>query len=394
MAEWALAAELPLVILIDEIDALQDQVLISVLRQLRAGFNNRPTAFPSSVALIGLRDVRDYKVKSGGSPHLNTPSPFNIAVGSFTLPNFTDAEVETLLQQHTSESGQFFSQPALDRIYGLSLGQPWLVNALAKLCVEELVTDRTQPIEFEEVNSAKELLIQRRQTHLGQLTDKLREERVRRVIEPILAGDTLEAVPPDDLDYTVDLGLTRRLQGGGMAIANPIYGEVIPRVLAASTQASLPTIQPTWLNADGSLNPHRLLDAFLDFWRQHGQPLLQSAPYHEIAPHLVMMAFLHRVVNGHGRIEREYAIGSRRLDLCVIYGDVWQAIELKVWRDGDPNPRPQGLQQLDLYLSGLGLASGWLVIFDQRSGLPAISQRTHTEAAITPDGRRVTVIRA
>jgi hypothetical protein len=87
-----------------------------------------------------------------------------------------------------------------------------------------------------------------------------------------------------------------------------------------------------------------------------------------------MMAFLHRVVNGPGapraRIEREYAIGSRRLDLCVIYGDVWQAIELKVWCDGDPDPLTQGLVQLDLYLSGLGLTSGWLVIFDQRSGLP------------------------
>ena len=67
LTEWALAAPRPLTILIDEIDALQDNVLISVLRQLRSGFNQRPTAFPSSVALVGLRDVRDYRVKSGGS---------------------------------------------------------------------------------------------------------------------------------------------------------------------------------------------------------------------------------------------------------------------------------------------------------------------------------------
>jgi len=165
-------------------------------------------------------------------------------------------------------------------------------------------------------------------------------------------------------------------------------------VLAGSAQDSLPTLQPTWLNADGSLNPTRLLDAFLDFWRQHGQPLLQSAPYHEIAPHLVLMAFLHRVVNGNGRIEREYAIGSRRLDLALFYGATQLAMELKVWRDGDPDPLTQGLGQLDLYLSGLGLATGWLVIFDQRRGLPPISQRTTTETATTPDGRQVTVIRA
>jgi len=394
LGEWALNAPLPLVVFIDEIDALQDNVLISVLRQLRDGFNLRPTAFPSSVALIGLRDVRDYKVKSGGSPYLNTPSPFNIAVRSYTMRNFTAEEVGMLLGQHTQETGQVFAEPTIKRVFELTQGQPWLVNALVKVCVEELVQEVTNPIEVAHINTAKETLIQRHQTHLGQLTDKLREERVRSVIEPILAGGILDDVPPDDRDYVIDLGLVRRTNGGTLAIANPIYGEVIPRVLAGGAQDSLPVIHPTWLNPDGSLNPEHLLATFLDFWRQHGQPLLQSAPYHEIAPHLVLMAFLHRVVNGNGRIEREYAIGSRRLDLCLFYGDARLAMELKVWRDGDPDPLIQGLGQLDKYLSGLGLATGWLVIFDQRSGQPDIGQRTATETATTPIGRVVTVIRA
>ncbi|MCB0110626.1 MAG: ATP-binding protein, partial [Caldilineaceae bacterium] len=217
LTEWSLEAQRPLVIFIDEIDALQDNVLISVLRQLRAGFPQRPTAFPSSVALIGLRDVRDYKVKSGGSPYLNTPSPFNIAVRSFTLRNFTGEEIRTLLAQHTAETGQPFTEAAQERIVDLTLGQPWLVNALAKVCVEELVEDLTMPIEVDHVNEAKERLIQRRLTHLDQLTDKLREERVRHVIEPILAGQVLDAIPLDDRDYVTDLGLVRRLQVGGLA---------------------------------------------------------------------------------------------------------------------------------------------------------------------------------
>ncbi|MCB0063204.1 MAG: hypothetical protein KDE19_13870 [Caldilineaceae bacterium] len=394
LSEWAHDASLPLAIFIDEIDALQDQVLISVLRQLRSGFPQRPSAFPSSVALIGLRDVRDYKVKSGGSPYLNTPSPFNISVRSFTLRNFTGEEVRELLEQHTDETGQAFTQAAVARIADLTQGQPWLVNALAKVCVEELVEDVTIPVAVDHVNAAKELLIQRRQTHLHQLADKLREQRVRHVIEPILAGGVIDDISPDDLDYALDLGLIRRINGGTVTIANPIYGEVIPRVLATTTQASLPLLHPAWLNPDGTLNADQLLDAFLDFWRQHGQPLLRSAPYHEIAPHLVMMAFLHRVVNGNGRIEREYAIGSRRLDLCLFYGDTRLAMELKVWRDGDADPLTKGLSQLDIYLDGLGLATGWLVIFDQRSGLPDISQRTTTEVATAPSGRVVTVIRA
>lgn len=390
LGEWALHAPLPLVIFIDEIDALQDQVLISILRQLRDGFQRRPTAFPSSVALIGLRDVS----KSGGSPYLNTPSPFNISVRSFTLRNFTAAEVQLLLGQHTAATGQGFTEAAAARMFELTQGQPWLVNALAKVCVEELVEEVTTPVDREAVNAAKEILIQRRQTHLHQLADKLREERVRRVIEPILAGSVLDNVPPDDLDYVLDLGLVKRINGGTVTIANPIYGEVIPRVLATTTQATLPAVHPTWLNRNGTLNADQLLAAFLAFWRQHGQPLLRSAPYHEIAPHIVLMAFLHRVVNGNGRIEREYAIGSRRMDLCLFYGDTRLALELKVWRDGEHDPLDQGLVQLDRYLDGLGLPTGWLVIFDQRSGLPEISQRTTSITTTTPTDRAVTVIRA
>ncbi|MEM7032556.1 MAG: ATP-binding protein [Chloroflexota bacterium] len=393
LGEWALEAPLPLVVLIDEIDALQDHVLISVLRQLRDGFYQRPKAFPSSIALIGLRDVRDYKVKSGGSPHLNSPSPFNVAVRSITLRNFNPDEVGELLNQHHTETGQVFTLPAQERIFHLTQGQPWLVNALAKVCTEELLEDVTRPIEVSHIDEAKEILIQRRQTHLDQLTDKLQEERVRKVIEPILSGGTLDNVPVDHREYVIDLGLAKRIDRSSMTVANPIYSEVIPRVLASGAQDSLPRLQPTWLNSDGSLNPDKLLEVFLTFWRQHGQPLLKSAPYHEIAPHLVMMAFLHRVVNGGGSIEREYAIGSRRIDLCLTYDNVKMAMELKVWREGQKDPVTQGLSQLDRYLDGLGLATGWLVIFDQRSGLPEISERTTTDLATTPTGKQVTVIR-
>jgi hypothetical protein len=391
---WAKNAPRPLVVFLDEMDALENNVLISALRQLRSGYPLRGHSFPTSLAVIGLRDVRDYKVMSGGSPHLGTPSPFNIAVRSLTLRNFTEAEVRELLSQHTAETGQVFTEEALRLVFDLTQGQPWLVNALAKVAVEELVKDMACPILPEHIEQAKEILIERRQTHLHQLTDKLREERVRRVIAPMLAGGTLDDVPEDDRQYVVDLGLVRRDPDAGLVIANPIYREVIPRALAGGPQDTLPRIQPTWVNADGSLNTDRLLESFLDFWRQHGEPLLKSAPYHEIAPHLVMMAYLQRVANGGGILEREYAIGTDRMDLYLRYGQARLGIELKVWRDRRGDPLKRGLAQLDEYLGGLGLDSGWLVIFDHRKGAPPISERTTTEKAVTPSGRDIVVIRA
>lgn len=109
LQSWAQAAPQPLVVLIDEIDILQDEVLISVLRQLRTGYPDRPQGFPQSLALIGVRDVRDYKVASGGSRRLNTASPFNIKVKSLTLRNFTQGEIQSLCEQHTADTGQVFT---------------------------------------------------------------------------------------------------------------------------------------------------------------------------------------------------------------------------------------------------------------------------------------------
>ncbi len=391
---WTMASPRPLVLFLDEIDALENGALISALRQLRNGYRNRPQGFPWSLALIGMRDVRDYKVASGGSERLTTASPFNIKLESLTLRDFTAEEVATLYRQHTAEAGQIFTDEACALAFELTQGQPWLVNALARQAVEFIAPDPKTPITVEIIKQAKERLIERQDTHLDSLVERLREPRVRNIIEPILAGSSdVTALPPDDVRFVEDLGLVRRTDKGGLVIANPIYREVIPYMLSYVTRAFLPQIQPTWLRADGTLDPDKLLEAFLKFWRQHGQPLLKSVHYHEIAPHIVLMAFLHRVVNGGGTLEREYAIGTRRMDVCLRYGQTTLAMELKVWRDGERDPLNEGLEQLDDYLSGLGLDTGWLVIFDQRSGLPDISERTTAEKARTIGGREVTVVR-
>ncbi|MCF7980056.1 MAG: AAA-like domain-containing protein [Chromatiaceae bacterium] len=397
LSRWCARLEAPLVLLLDEVDALVGDTLISLLRQLRAGYTKRPNAFPSSLVLCGVRDLRDYRIHSSAQQAVITGgSAFNIKAESLRLGDFGEAETRTLLQEHTQETGQVFTPEALQQVWTLTQGQPWLVNALAyQACFRSPEgRDRPRPIDAAMIDAAKEHLILNRVTHLDQLADKLREERVRRIIEPMLAGESLEQLPLSDLEYLTDLGLLRQRNGGGIEIANPIYREVLPRTLALVPQASLPQISPTWLDEQGQLDPEQLLAAFLDFWRQHGEPLLKSAPYHEIAPHLVLMAFLHRVVNGGGTLEREYAIGAGRMDLCLRYGAVTLGIELKVWRDGRPDPLSRGLEQLDGYLAGLGLDGGWLVLFDRRSAQPPIEERTRVDEALSPGGRRIQVIRA
>lgn len=391
---WAQNSPRPLVIFIDEIDALQDLALISILRQLRDGYPNRPKGFPQSVGLIGLRDVRDYKVAAGGSDRLNTSSPFNIKVESLTLRNFNPQEVVELCSQHTEDTGQVFTPESWQRIYDLTQGQPWLVNAIARQMTEFIAEDPAITLTIEHVEQAKEIIIQRQDTHLDSLAERLRENRVKAIIEPILAGQELPESSNDDRQYLVDLGLLKRDPAGGLVIANPIYREVLPRVLAQGPQDSLPIISPSWLTPSGELNTQALLKAFLEFWLQHGEPLLKSASYPEIAPHLVLMAFLHRVINGGGTLEREYAIGRDRMDLCLRYGEVILGIELKVWRNRKVDPITKGLEQLDGYLARLGQDYGWLVIFDRRDNALELEERLKTEIHTTLMGRKITVIRA
>jgi hypothetical protein len=106
------------------------------------------------------------------------------------------------------------------------------------------------------------------------------------------------------------------------------------------------------------------------------------------------MSFLHRVVNGGGTLEREYAIGKGRMDLCLKYKKVTLGIEVKTWADKVKDPEEKGLDQLETYLARIKADYGWLCIFDRRKNAPPFIDRLQTKNATTLKGRNVTIIRA
>ena len=112
LSNWCLANPVPLVLLVDEIDSLVGDTLLSVLRQLRAGYEQRPEAFPQSVVLCGVRDIRDYRIRSSAGEVIAGGSPFNVAAKSLRMGDFTEAETRALMAQHTEETGQRFSEAA------------------------------------------------------------------------------------------------------------------------------------------------------------------------------------------------------------------------------------------------------------------------------------------
>ena len=374
LTRWCQTLAKPLVLLLDEVDALVGDTLISLLRQLRAGYPTRPHSFPQSLLLCGVRDLQDYRIQASGEKSAITGgSAFNIKAKSLRLGDFNQAEVELLLEEHTAETGQRFTPEARSLVWELTNGQPWLVNALAYETTWEMKAgrDRSQPITAERIQEAKEALILRRVTHLDQLAYQLGQARVRRVVEALLVGDREpSALPPDDISYVYDLGLIKT--EGQLTIANPIYREVIPRELIYSTQLTISEQSAWYLSADGRLDLSKLLAAFQQFFREHSESWLERFDYREAGPQLLLQAFLQRIVNGGGRVDREYGLGRRRTDLLVVWnfpGGVQRAvIEIKLLYGTLPQTVADGLAQTWAYADGCGAEEAHLVIFDRTPG--------------------------
>ena len=372
----------PIVVFFDEADCLAGAVLISFLRQLRDGYVNRKMMpFPKSIALVGMLDVRDYKaqIRPDGSS-LGEISPFNIIAEDMLIPNFTESDIADLYAQHTASTGQKFADGVVADVWKLTRGQPWLVNAIANDCVAKIHRYRyDETITVEDVEAAKEAIIRRRDTHVDSLMERMREPRVRRIVEPLISGDRSELTYNDeDYRYITDLGLLR-VDRGALVPANPMYAEIIGRYLSRGEQdAMIRSVPETpWVKEDG-LDMPGLMAAFQQFWRENSGADRDIMGYRESVPHLVLMAFLQRVTNGisperseHceamslegcGHINREMAVGTGRLDLCVEFRGARYAIEVKTSANFQGE---KSYVQCAKYLDSLGLSEGWMPIFEK-----------------------------
>jgi len=189
-----------------------------------------------------------------------------------------------------------------------------------------------------------------------------------------------DLIPTDDISYVRDLGLIQT--EGQLSIANPIYQEVIPRELTYSTQLTI-AHQPAWyIRADGRLDMPKLLSAFQQFFREHSEHWVERFDYKEAGPQLLMQAFLQRIVNAGGRVEREYGLGRMRTDLLVLWpyrsteaherpDEVQRSvIELKILYRSLERTLEEGLEQTWEYMDRCGADEGYLVIFDREEDKP------------------------
>ncbi|MDP2419384.1 MAG: ATP-binding protein [Hydrogenophaga sp.] len=382
LEQWSRSSPRPIVLLLDEVDALVGDTLISLLRQIRAGYAQRPSAFPQTIILSGVRDVRDYRMHTAHHEIITGGSAFNIKAKSLRLGNLSREETTALWLQHEAETCQRFDPAIWPELWTDTEGQPWLVNALGHECTweDKSARDRSTPITLEHYKAARERLIYSRTTHLDALSDKLREPRVNRIMAAMLSGEaTTEHFPEDDLQYIEDLGLIRLRPE--LTIANRIYREVLPREITFPIQAVLHYTQSWYVTHQRQLDMPKLLAAFQQFFREHSDAWIDGFSFKEAGPQLLMQAFLQRIVNGGGRINREYGLGRKRTDLFIewpideaqgYFGPVQRVVlELKLWKKGSLDAvLAVGLPQTVDYARRCGADEAHLIVFDRRPDSP------------------------
>lgn len=235
---------------------------------------------------------------------------------------------------------------------------------------------------------AREELIQRRDTHLDSLIDKLREPVVKDVAEAIIGGEVMVSDRLNDaIAYVQDLGLITRKSPA--KFANPIYAEIIPRVLNYGWELSFnqDLVDQQWYVKKGRLDMDALLSAFQKF-RRNSEAWLERFDFREVGRQLLLMAFLQRIIKAGGTIEREMAVGNGRCDLLVEFGPDRFLIELKLRRD--QYSEEEGLEQIARYLDRLSMDHGYFILFEIDPEIPWEKRIYRKE--VEQDGKKISLI--
>jgi len=385
MRDWAeLVAPRKLIVLFDEVDVMVGETLVSFLHQLRTGDSSHAIGvFPVSIALVSRRAMQDCIADAKYARPMNLAGPFNVKQDAASISNFTKENVVELFAQRTADTGQQIAPDALEYVWEQSAGQPWLVNSFFKRATMRVLDEKDySTVTVEHLREARKQIIEARETHLDALGKRLQDPRVKRVVQCVLTGDKTDPLgdQDDDVEYVRDLGLIKKSPVMGYEIANPLYEEVLTRYLNSRYYNTTPPPQTfRWKHPDGSLDMDSLLREFQKFWRRNSEIWEVRADYPEAFPHLLLQAFLQRLTNGGGRIERESASGTGRMDLLIEYEGKQNIIEIKILHDYDTpaGVREEGVEQVLKYRDRIARnAPCYLVVFNRRSDVKIIPWET------------------
>lgn len=358
-----------LVVLIDEIDAVPETVVIGFLAGLREMYLERDRKpAPHRVGLAGVHDAKNLKARiRDASQALGSASPFNIAV-DYELPPFSRENIEQYFSQHTEETGREFDAAVITRVHHVTSGHPWLVSILAKSLVETLVPDRHQKILPDRAGAAIQKLINSRNPNFESLFKNARKPGIFSIVLDLLEGKRhrYNIHQDDDVDLGVKYGIFAE-QNQQLSLANLIYAQVLYQHFEKDLRQldiNDLVVDSRFVDASGHLDFQLVLDKFQAFMKSKGTAAAKHPSFAEATGQLLLLSYLDLLVNGKGWTFKEVQSGEGRIDVVCCYKDQKEVVELKLWYGASAYDK--GAEQLARYLESENLDRGFLVIFDRR----------------------------
>jgi hypothetical protein len=378
-----------LVLLIDEVDAAPETVVVGFLAGLREMYlerSRRRKPAPHAVALAGVHDIKNLKARYRNETQtIGSASPFNIAI-DYELPGFSLKNVRQYYLQHTAATGQEFDEKVISRVYEVTNGHPWLVSVLAKLLVEKIVPNRKQRVRLDHAEHAIQELLAAPNPNFDSLFKNARNASLFPIVLDLLEGKHRRySIQNDAIRLGVKYGVFAA-KDRQLSLANPIYAQA----LYENFENELEEFDISGLvaanrvqDANGHLDFRQVLDKFQAFMKAKGATVSKHRSFREATGQLLLLSYLDLLVNGKGWTFKEPQSGEGRIDVVCCYGRQKEIVELKLWYGA--RRYAAGMSQLAKYLDREGLDHGYLFVFDRREN----AKREYSFSEHTVAGKKI-----
>ncbi|HRI63095.1 MAG TPA: hypothetical protein PK156_02625 [Polyangium sp.] len=406
LAAWARVCPLPIVLFFDDLDSLHGAALECVLQQLETGFSRRPGHFPWSVGLGAAFDLRRTSSSEADVPEKPfSTGPFERFWSSRLLPPLTREEIRALYTQHFATFAARFTDEALESIHEASAGHVFHVQALGQALAQ--MSPQVDQFTKSQVVDVQRQLISEGLSPIDALATRLLESRVRRVIEPLIAGSSaIASVADADLQFVRDIGLVAADEP--VRIEGAIHRALVPHLLVNHVRRAVMDDPAQCFDENGRIAIDRLLAAFGGFYAAHAADLIDAIPYSKIAHELIFLGFLAQMLESRATIDLEFGASRGRVDVVAFSAsraggssnettgtntaEQREVFVLVARRKGDSGVKKRGLEWLETSMRQNGTDSGTLVIFDKR-GKRSAGRRIKVKELVTEGGKTVRLLR-
>ncbi len=353
-----------LVLIIDEVEGINPEYFGKFLHTIRNAYHSRKTHGLKSVIFVGVSNITGVVQDNA--------SPFNIS-DSLQVDYFTKEEVFELLEQHETETGQKFSPQVKEKIYGITVGQPGLVNGFAARLVE---LNPTKPL----IDYLDYLAVEDWYTYdaldknVANVINKAKKHQ--KYLEELLFLDRKVRfdIDTEEIRFFYINGLIHKNAEGHVAFWVPLYKKRLQKYFYPKMNGEAETIiadirAEKYLTANNQLDMDKIIREYQTYAQKRGfRPffitdkdgnalgLREAALMYSFETYI--QSFL-EALKGKSYLEPHVALG--RSDLIVnILGSEW-VIEAKIFYHAAQFA--DGKTQLAYYIKSLGLDRGIYLVF-------------------------------